>query len=251
MRTVTRALRPALALLLLELAALITVQPSNAQPASGGGASISVTATGDLLVVPDRAVFVIAIDSDAPTAAAAGAQNAHTHAAVMTALTSAGASAEELSTIGYSIEPRRTLNLGSSSTPPGYRVSSSIRVEISRLDHLGALIDAALTAGASGIGAIQFEPKDAQSVRQQALAQAVRKARADAEAMARAADGALGPLEELSVQPSNARPIGPLAPLAAAQASRPGEPSEMQAPELRIEVVVTGRWGFRPTGSAH
>jgi uncharacterized protein YggE len=192
---------------------------------------------------------VIVIDSDSSSAATAGTDNARIHAAVMAALTSAGARADEISTIGYSLEPRPQYNLNSAPAPASYRVSSSVRVEMSRLDRLGAWVDSALAAGATRIGQIQYEPKDPQSARQQALTLAVSNAHADAEAMAKAAGGALGPLQELSVQPANPRPIGPLLPLAAAEVRRSAEQTEIQPPELRIEVVVTGRWGYRAGGT--
>src|SRR6185437_5261050 len=171
-----------------------------------------------------------------------------------------GATADELSTSGYSLQPRLQFNLMGSpspsapapaSSPPGaspptsYRVSSTVRVQMSRLDSLGSWIDAVLAAGASRIGAIQFEPKDPEAARQQALAIAVRNAHADAAAMAKAAGGTLGPLEELSVQPASPRPIGSLAALSLAETRRSVDQTAIQPPDLRVEAIVLGRWGYR------
>ncbi len=256
-RTTSPAPSPAALAVLIGGAALLTAaglavgQPT---PGSRGGtdgaagASITASGSGDLLVAPDRAVFVIMIDSDAASAATAGADNARIHAEVTAALINAGAHPDQISSIGYSLEPRPQYNLNP--TPPGYRVTSSIRVEMSRLDRLGAWIDAVLAAGATRIGQIQFEPKDPQAARQQALALAVRNALADAEAMAMAAGGALGPLEELSTQSPSPRPIGPIMPLAAVAEARRDEQTEIRPPELRVEAVVTGRWGYRAESGA-
>jgi uncharacterized protein len=264
MRARTTSLAPspgALALLigagaLLASASLAVGRSIPADSGGGGsgdtaGASITASGSGDLLVAPDRAVFVIMVDSDAASAATAGADNARIHAAVIAALMKAGARPDQLSSIGYSLEPRPQYNLNGPPQPPTYRVTSSIRVEMSRLDQLGAWIDAALMAGATRIGQIQFEPKDPEGARQQALALAVRNAHADADAMARAAGGALGPLEELSTQAASPRPIGPMLPLpAVAAANRAAEPTEILPPELRIEAIVTGRWGYRAESGA-
>jgi uncharacterized protein len=237
---------------LLASAGLAVGQSAPPNPGGAGGAAgASITASGssDLLVAPDRAVFVIMIDSDAASAATAGADNARVHAAVTAALIRAGAHLDQISSIGYSLEPRPQYNLNP--TPPGYRVTSSIRVEMSRLEQLGAWIDAVLAAGATRIGPIQFEPKDAEAARQQALALAVRNAHADAEAMAIAAGGALGPLEELSAQSASPRPIGPIMPLAALAETRRTEQTEIRPPELRVEAIVTGRWGYRAESGVH
>jgi len=108
------------------------------------------------------------------------------------------------------------------------------------------VIDAALAAGANQINSLNFTVSSPDSARRVALASAVAKARADAEAMARAAGGSLGPLIEMSAgefyAPPIPRPVMAMARGAVAQdASVPVEPGE----EL-IRATVTTRWQFLP-----
>jgi len=67
-----------------------------------------------------------------------------------------------------------------------YRASNVITVTTSRLNDVGALIDAAIGAGANRVEGIRFELKDAEPVRIQALELAVQQARAKAQALAKA-----------------------------------------------------------------
>src|SRR5476649_1159893 len=88
----------------------------------------------------------------------------------------------------------------------GYTVTNTVRADVRRLDDVGRIIDAALAKGANEISSLQFYSSKADSVRRAALGAAVTGARADAEALARAAGGTLGALLELSSSESPNRP---------------------------------------------
>ena len=66
----------------------------------------------------------------------------------------------------------------------GYVVTNSVRAESKRVEQAGAIIDAALGAGANMINALSFYASSIDVPRRQAIALAVASARADAEAMA-------------------------------------------------------------------
>src|SRR5256885_1862146 len=76
---------------------------------------------------------------------------------------------------------------------------------------VGPVIDTALGKGANRIQALEFYSSNTDAGRRQALAEAIGKARGDAEAMARAAGGKLGPLVEASTTESGPRPLYRLA----------------------------------------
>jgi uncharacterized protein YggE len=204
--------------------------------------SITVSGTGEVLVDPDHASLVVAVESEGSTSAAAAADNARITRAVTTALVNAGAQRGELSTSDYSVQPQWQY---SNSAPPrrtGYRASTAIRIADVQLARLGPWIDAALSAGAARIEQLQFEPRDAAGARRRALARAVANARADAAAVAEAAGGALGPLQEISTGQGGARPQ----PLLMAAQRQAGPETNLQPGPLHISAAVVARWAFEP-----
>ena len=72
-------------------------------------------------------------------------------------------------------------------TPRGYVVANAIEVRVDKLEDLGALLDAAVTAGATNVSSIRFDLKDRSGAEREAVRLAVADARARADA---AADGA-------------------------------------------------------------
>jgi uncharacterized protein YggE len=207
------------------------------------GPSITVSGTGEVLVEPDHASLVIAIESEGSTSAAAAADNARITRAVTTALVSAGAQRGELATSDYAVQPQWQYPNSGPPRRTGYRASTAIRIADVQLARLGQWIDAALSAGAARIEQLQFEPRDAAGARRRALALAVANARADATAVAEAAGGALGPLQEISTGQDGLRPQ-PL--LMAVQRQAGPEGTNLQPGPLHISAAVVARWSFEP-----
>lgn len=237
------------AALLMTAAATATAAdggPTCATP-SGASATIAVSGEGEVRILPDRAVVSIAIESDAPGSAAAGAQNARRTQAVVSALRAAGATAGQIVTQAFSVQPQWQYSPNAPPHRTGYEASMQLALTVADLQRLGPWIDAALAAGATRIGNVQFESSQLQSARQQALAMAVEHAHADADTLARAAAGRLGALLELStsgaVMPPGPRPLM----LAAARAETATPGTSFQATELQISASVQARWSFEPT----
>lgn len=226
------------------LAVLCAGLSLGAKPVSAQGTpappQIVVTGTGEARVAPDRAIVLLGVQSRATTVAAAAAENARRIKAILDTLKSMGLSGEQLMTVNYSVSPEMT----GMQTPKvtGYVVTNSVRAEVRRLDDVGAVIDASLAKGANEISSLQFYSSKADSTQRAALAAAVADARAQAEVLARAAGGTLGPLIELSSAQEPIRPIAqPLMRVSAAMASvrTPIEPGEQT-----IMATVTARWTF-------
>src|SRR5918999_2231461 len=182
-------------------------QPSPAHP----GPDIITSATGDARVTPDRAHVLIGVQTRAATAAQAGADNATKTRAVIDAIKARGIPAAQIGTSEYNLYPEydhREQPRDAPQTPRviGYVANNTVRVEVRQLDQVGAIIDAALAAGANMVNTIQFFASNVDAARRAALAEAVARARGDAEALARAAGGSLGPLMELNTQTPPVRP---------------------------------------------
>lgn len=203
--------------------------------------AILVSGHGEVLIAPDEASLQISVETQAATAAAAGADNARRYAAVHTALLSAGVAAGDLTGGGYEVQPVWQYVNGIQ-TRNGYRAVNSVRLHVTQLDKLGNLIDAALAAGATNVSDPEYETKQQSQARQQALTLAVANARADAEVLAKAAGGTLGALEELSTQTPGIEPGTQMLTLTAQK--RANVPTEISSAQLQISAEVNARWAF-------
>lgn len=208
-------------------------------------AAVVTSATGEARITPDRANIFIGVQTMATTASAASAQNARKQKAVIDTLRALGIPAELISTVEYNVYPERVYNPQKGDSAPritGYNVSNTVRVEVRRTEQLGALIDASLAKGANGINSLQFYASNADSARHVALASGVAKARADAEAMARAAGGRLGDL--LEVSSANISEPRPMMAMARSVAGAPQMDTPISAGEQILNVSVMTRWRF-------
>jgi uncharacterized protein YggE len=217
---------------------------AQAPPTSAFGSQVVTTGVGEARVVPDRATIFIGVQSRAPTAAAAGADNARRQRAILDTLRAVGLNAEQLGTINYNVTPEMQYNPnGGTPRVTGYVVTNTVRAELRRIDDVGRVIDAALAKGANEISSLQFTSSKADSVRRAALAEAVVNARADAEALARAAGGSLGALLELS---TTSIPIRPMMEMSMAKTAMAAPRTPIDPGEQVINASVTARWAFVP-----
>lgn len=222
-----------LALPLVLLPATAAAQQPSAPPARP---HVVATAESEVQVTPDRALVDVAVETRAPTAAAA--ENARLMAAVREAVLGAGVPAAAVSGGGYSVTAQTVYDQGTQ-RQDGYRAANTLRVETDRFDRLGAVVDAALAAGANRVEGVRYTIGDPTAARRQAIEAAVARARADAEAMARAAGGSLGPLLELST----ARSAAPGVVSDIALRAAPGETS-ITPRRLGVRATVLARWAF-------
>lgn len=188
----------------LTVATLAALPLAAQQPISPSvPAQLSVSGEGEARAKPDRAMINVGVQSRAATAAAAAAENARKQNAVLDTLRKLGYTPEQLTTANYSVSPEMQYDQqGQRPRVIGYVVSNTVRVDVRQLEQAGAVIDAALARGANEIHGLNFYLSDPGPSRRAAIADAVARARADAEALATAAGGRLGPILELSVSPS-------------------------------------------------
>jgi uncharacterized protein len=196
----------------------------------------------------DRATLLVAVETHAPTAAAAAGDNAKRVRATLDTLRAIGLSRDQLGTFGYSVQPQYTRPKPGQDQNQisGYVARNTVRVEIRKVDDVGRAIDAALAGGANSIGALQFTATNADSARREALAKATAQAKGDAEVLARAAGGTLGPLLELTASGGGpiVRPVYAMKAMAGAAAADVTTPID-EGP-ITISVSVNARWQFIP-----
>jgi uncharacterized protein YggE len=205
---------------------------------------ISVTGRGEIKVSPDRATVQISVQTRAATAAAAAAENANKQQSVMTALRALGLGNDQLSTIGYNVYPEQRYEQGKEPVVVAYNVTNTVLVDVRKLSQVGPVIDAALAHGANMITSLQFYASNTEAARRTAIGVAIEKARADAEAAARAARGSLGTLLGIDIvgySPPPPRPMMMMKQMAGgvAQADTPINPGDET-----LTVEVSTRWRF-------
>lgn len=206
---------------------------------------VVVTGQGEAKVVPDRAAITIGVQARAATAAVAASENARKQRAIIDTLKALGIPAEQIGTQNYGVSPEMAYDQSTQrSRVTGYVVSNNVRVELKTLDLVSKAIDASLAKGANQISSLEFKASNPDELRRSALTQAVSKARADAEALARAAGGSLGPLVELTSMDVGGPPI--IMRSFAADAAYKGAATPIEPGTETLRVSVTVRWQFVP-----
>jgi hypothetical protein len=228
---------------LVVLALVLGATPLAAQP-TAEAPHVVVTGSAEVAVAPDRAVLLLAVESRASTAAAAGADNARRSQVVRAVLERHAGAGRVLST-GYSVQPNVRMDDGRQ-WHDGYTASNLLRLETRQLDAVGGLIDAALAAGADRIHSVQFSASDPSAARRSALAQAIAGARRDAEAMAAAAGATLGPLVEMSTERFDGAP-GVAAEYLRVRGAG-STPTSLTPGEISVQARVLTRWRLVPRG---
>jgi uncharacterized protein YggE len=179
-----------------------------AQPRPGVAAgapatkTITVTGNGTVTTVPNRASFAFTVDSRAANAKAALAQNANAAAAVIAALKNAGVAARDLQTGEVSLSPQQSED---GATVVGY-VASNTGAAVTAIERAGALVDAAVAAGATGVNGPTFTRSDADSLYRDALTAAVANADDKARTLASASGFTLGGVQTV-VEGSQPTPV--------------------------------------------
>lgn len=203
--------------------------------------SLVTSGQGEAKITPDRGAVMINVQTRAATAAAAGSDNARRTRAVLDALAALGLPREQLSTEGYSVYPEMAYDkTGGNPRVAAYVVTNTVRAETHTPSQAGAMIDAALGAGANLINGLSFYAANIDEPRRQAIAAAVTSARADADAMARAAGGSLGSLIELSTQ----GPTAPPHPMFELRKSAAAMDTPINPGQQTVTVFVNARWQF-------
>ncbi|HEY8166185.1 MAG TPA: SIMPL domain-containing protein [Gemmatimonadaceae bacterium] len=205
---------------------------------------VTVSAHGETRVSPDRATIQISVQTRAATAAAAATENAAKQKAVFDALRALGIPNDQLSTINYNVYPEQRYEPNKEPVIVGYNVTNTLLVDVRKLSLVGPVIDAALSKGANMITSLQFYASNTEEARRAAIASAVQKARADAEAAARAAGGTLGNLLEITVGTFYAPPPRPMAMARDMAGAVAAQETPINPGEQTVSVDLTTRWAF-------
>ena len=158
---------------------------------------LEVSGYAEVQVAPDRATIVFAVETEASTAAQAGADNASRMTAVLAAVRALPIEGLRVESFGYNLQPvYRYDEPDRRQRIDGYTVQNHVRAIVPDPPVVGRIIDAAVNAGANRVASLSFEASNTDQARQDALRLAVERARAQAETIVGAMGATLaGPLE--------------------------------------------------------
>jgi len=172
-----------LAVVALVVAALL---PGSASSAAADTGAITVQGTAAVVSIPDRAEFSFGVESQGETAKAALAANAVEMRKVIAAVKAAGGT--NVKTQSVSLSPR----YDDKNEVQAFVAVNSVSTTLRNVGKAGALIDAAVSAGANQVYGPSLSRGDQSEQYRQALKAAVANARANAQVLATAANLSLG-----------------------------------------------------------
>ena len=213
--------------------------PEGARPAR----TLRVTGEGKARTAPDVAVVTLGISIfDASLARAT--REANERARRMLDVFHPAVASADIHTVRYSVQVQYARLDKPDDLPriAGYRVENVVQVKVRDLARVGALLDAAVAAGANEVQGLEFLKDDLGPEESRARTEAVKAARAKAEEMAKAAGVELGELMDLSegVRGPAPRPL-----MARAMALAPTSAPPVEAGELEITAQVEAVYAIR------
>ena len=167
---------------------VLVANTAGAQQAPVKAPCPAIVTSGEAVVraAPDRAFVTIIAEARAREPEAAQQQSATAMASVHAKLQALDIPTDAVRTVRYDLQPQYDYIKGRQ-TLRGYVATNAIEVRIDDLSRVGAIMDAAVDAGATSLGGVRFTLKERDELEREALKQAVADARAGIDAVASAA----------------------------------------------------------------
>jgi uncharacterized protein YggE len=165
-------------------------------PSGAPVAGITVQGVGKITLTPDLATISVGIQSQAATAAKAQQAASAAMTRIIDAVKKAGVADIDLKSQWVSLQPQYAYS-PSGTVPPrvtGYQANQALAIKVRAIETTGAVIDAAVAAGATQVSGISFSVADPTAATAQARNAAMADAKKRAQALAQAAGVSLGTL---------------------------------------------------------
>ena len=232
----------AFAVAMLACAAASFAQVGGAAPPQGPPVIVT-SGEGVVRLAPDRAWVTIAAEARDRSPQAAQTANAQAMTAFIAQIKAAGVPADAIQTSGYTLQPEFDYANGRQ-TLRDYVARNAVQVRVDALPKLGEILTAAVGTGATNVSGVRFDLKNREAVERQALTEAVRDARARADAIAAGAGVQIERVIRIDEnRQSVVRPTDAFAPRAAmvVGGAAPQVPIESGEIEIHAQVTLTAQ----------
>jgi len=145
---------------------------------------ISVAAEGKVFVKPDVALLELGVKSEANNVADVVKDNTEKMNAVLAGIKNLGVEEKDIKTIKYNLAPQYDWTEKGQRIFRGYVLEQQIRVKIRDFGKIGQIIEQATAQGANLVSDLTFTIDDPESLRSQARAEAIKKAKEKANEIA-------------------------------------------------------------------
>lgn len=158
----------------------------------------TVEGSGEVTAVPDTALLNMGVSKTAPSVEEAQTQVNEVINQITAQMKNLGVEEKNIKTVNYSVNPNYDFTAGTQKIN-GYMVNADVQVRIKPVDKANQAIDAATQAGATNVGNVQFVLDDDKraELEEQARKEAIEKAKAKAESIARTSGIRLGRLVDV------------------------------------------------------
>ena len=157
--------------------------------------TLTLGATGAIKTTPDKVEISTGVTSEAPSARGAMDKNTKAMTEIVDTLKSDGIEPRDIQTVNFAVTPVYDQKKeGRAPVLVGYRVTNSVRIIVSDIGKLGAILDKVVTVGANEIGSIEFGVSEPEALKDEARKDAMRNAIENAKLYAQAAGVELGPV---------------------------------------------------------
>lgn len=172
-------------------------------PEKTGGKSrtVSASATGVVMEVPDMAQITFGVVTNGEQADAAQSENTEKVNQVIGALKGMGVEEKSIQTTGYSISPQYDYdNLDASKQPKltGYQVRTTLQVSDQKIADAGKILSESVKAGVNDVEGVVYTCSTYHEKYEEALQEAVKAARKKADVLAKAEGASAGKVVSIS-----------------------------------------------------
>lgn len=227
------------------LLASLSIGAASAQTLPSPNPLLHLSAYGEVKAAPDRAAISVGVQTLAPTAAQAMAQNRERMTKVMAMLMKQGLAARDIQTSSIDLNAQYSYNQNEPPKLTGYQASNAVTIMVNDLPRLGPVLDAVVEAGVNQVNGISFGLKNAQGLEDAARLAAVKALKAKADLYASATGHRSVRLVSLSEGGGSPEPR-PMALMAMAKMSADGGSTPVSGGELTVRIDVTGDYALVP-----
>ncbi len=184
--------------ILILAAALLSACSGTIQFGQPQTRTVNVTGNAEVLLTPDIAYISIGVHSQAASAKDAVASSNTQTQAVIDAIKAQGVDAKDIQTTNFSVYQQTQTGPNGETGPVVFMTDNTVYVTMRDLTKIGAILDAAVSAGANNIYGITFDVQNMDAALASGRDQAMADAQSQAEQLAKAAGATLGAVQSVT-----------------------------------------------------